>query len=174
MNLNVRWLVGLWIGAAPLLAQTSAVQVRVQRLGSVRYNTVTDAGWNGWAVQAERSQFGTNRLGWLAGAEVGYTGWGNQLLAKGGIQYALLRSSRLTSTARLYAMPGLALFRPRSLFAYRAGGEVVGSYALGNRLGLLAAAGLAYSACPAYKRYGTISRYWDVPLSVGIQWQQHR
>jgi hypothetical protein len=174
MNLRLRWTIGLWISVSPLLAQTSTWQLRVQRLGSLRYNDVADAGWNGWALQAERSQIGANRLGWLAGAEAGYTGWGNQLLAKGGIQYALVQSTRITGTARLYAMPGIALFRPRSLFTYRAGAEVVVGYSLGKRMGLMAAAGLAYSACPAYKQYGAISRYLDVPLSVGIQWQRRQ
>ncbi|AQG79335.1 hypothetical protein [Spirosoma montaniterrae] len=159
-------LAGLY--AAAVQAQPSALQIRIQRLGSLRYNNVNDLGWNGWALQVEKSHSAPNGLGWLAGAEMGYTGWGSQVLAKGGVQYQLTKSSRWLSSVRAYVMPGAALFRPRPLFTYRVGGEVVGAYKLGKRFGLMAAAGIAYAACPAYDRYGSINRYVDVPLSVGV------
>ncbi len=171
MKMRLCWLIGLWISAAPVFAQSSAFQVRIQRLGSVRYNTVNDLAWNGWALQVERSHTAVNRFGWLAGVEAGYTGWGNQVLAKGGVLYSLTNSPRLASSVRLYAMPGAVLFRPQPLFTYRLGGEAVVAYKTGRRLGVLAVAGIAYSACPAYERYGRISRYVDVPLSIGVQWQ---
>lgn len=174
MTPSVRWLVGLWLGAPPLFAQTSELQVRLQRLGSLRYNDFSDPGWNGWGLQAEYNRRGTNQLGWLIGAESGYTGWGNQVLAKGGVQYRLANSRHWTSTVRVYGMPGVALFRPRPLFAYRVGTELTMAYTFTRRFGLLAAVGLAYGAAPAYKRYALINRYVDVPLSLGVQWPRPR
>jgi hypothetical protein len=162
----------LCLAATSLKAQQVASQLRVQRLGSLYYNQVADAGWNGWGLQVERSRMGTGRIGWLVGAELGYTGWGNQLLAKGGGQFRLMSSPRWMSSVRLYAMPGVALFRPRLLFTYRVGTEAVVVYKFSARFGLMASAGLAYSACPTYKDYGRINRYIDVPLSIGVQWQR--
>lgn len=174
MNTSFWWLIGLWLCTAPLFAQTSEFQLRVQRLGSLRYNNVSDLGWNGWGVQAEHNRMGANRLGWLVGIESGYTGWGNQALAKGGVQYRLVESPHWSGCVRAFGMPGVALFRPRPLFAYRTGAELIVAYTFTRRFGVLAAAGLTHSAVPGYERYGGINRYVDVPLSLGVQWRRQR
>jgi hypothetical protein len=157
-------------------ANAQTWQVRIQRFYSLRYQNESDPAWAGWGGQVERRQaFGpTARLGWLVGAEVSQAGWGSQALAKVGLSQTYLATRRWNGDFRIYAMPGVALFRPRSLFAYRVGLEGQVAYRFGKRLQLVGGVGLSYADCPAYADYGAVHRFVDLPLHVGLQWNRVR
>lgn len=158
-------------GAGPLLAQRPAWQVRLQRPYSLAYGREWDPAWGpGWGVQVERRQPIGNRAGWLVGLEASQAGWGNQVLAKGGLALRVFETGRWGGDVRGYAMPGVALFRPRPLLAYRVGVEGVLAYRVGRRLRLVVGFGVAYADCPAYGRYSAVRTYTELPLFFGVGW----
>jgi len=66
---------------------------------------------------------------------------------------------------------GIALFRPQSLYTWGTSLEGFLSYQTGKKSFLQIGTGIRYISCPAYKQYGTISSFAEIPLTLSYIYQ---
>lgn len=153
---------------AGLFCLLSGLQAQRFELGLSAYpglahNQGFEAGMNGISLNFRYLFTLEQDLVLSGGLEAGYSGWGSQLLFPLGICYgrAHLIGARLLN--------GMALYRQGPQWV--GGLELYYGYVLfrEKKHQLILSAGLRYIAQPAYRAYGPIYSYFDLPL--GISWR---
>ena len=174
------------ITSATLSAQTFQVSASGNwGLGyQLNEKNVYEPGFNGGGVRLDQVQYITNtNISFLNGFEYSFLGWGSQLLVSNGFSFRIYpqvtwdeeslktHPGKFSIDARLYAMNGILLLRPKVLYTGAIQIDPVLTYQLNRKIALHLAAGYRYSLSPGYRDYCSIWSYSDVPISLGISWR---
>lgn len=144
------------------------VGLSVRSYPSSGYNFVYQPGMNGVGITLDYTLKKLEAVDLFAGLEYRISDWGHLVLLSSGAQHTWWEGNRWSFSSRAGLLNGLALFRPKSL--YIIGAETTAHLYLRifNRFGLFATAGLRWSTCPAYRNYGLIWSYLEIPVGTGI------
>jgi hypothetical protein len=88
--------------------------------------------------------------------------WGNQVTAS--LSMAKSLGSRIEIGAEM--QHGLALFYPKSLYAFSVGLKSAYEFMHNEKLSIGVSLELRYSHCPAYKNYGQIYHVTEIPFGI--------
>jgi len=134
---------------------------------SLSYGSDFDAGYNGTGFSIEYQHPLTEKWNALGGIEYGFVGWGNQGLVELGVARKLVEKEKMSLQGEFILLNGLAWFRPKSLYVWGGEVNVVSVFPIRKKSSISLSLGLRYSQCPAYKDYGMINSYLDIPVKIG-------
>lgn len=178
------YLLVLFMGITPSSAQTfqTALTGNIGLGYQLQEKNIYDPGFSGagWHFEQIHS-LDSSRLSVINGLDFSYTGWGTQLLIRNGIDLLVANidlkgkrkdhpdNKRIRLNIRLLTMNGLALTRPKMLYAGAIEVSPVITFQANKHTGYFLATGLRYSFSPGYRDYGSIWSYSDIPISLGIR-----
>ena len=135
---------------------------------------IYEPGFSGAGIRADRIQaIGDSGYSLISGLEFSFQGWGSQVLINNGLAASLWEFGPFNISGKLNILNGMALFKGKILYA---GSLELGpqlSYSLKRKLSISLGSGIRYSACPSYRRYGSIWCYVDIPITLGVFWSIH-
>ena len=132
------------------------------------YNRVYQPGMNGFGMGIGGSYNLGARVDPVIGFEYRVSDWGNLLLTSAGIERTWWENRRLRFGSEASWINGLALYRPKSL--YITGFEILNALSLktGRRFAVELFFGMRWTAMPAYKAYGLITSYLELPVGLRV------
>ncbi len=105
----------------------------------------------------------------VVGAEMSLVPWGTNLSGNLGLKYTKEISPKWNWTLKVETQQGIALFRMNELYAWGLSGIGGIEYKLSPKSILSICTGLRYTSCPAYKSYGLITNYLDLPVEIAYR-----
>lgn len=135
---------------------------------STGYNRVFQPGGNGSGISMNYDQIQQSGWGYSVGTEYRINDWGNLILVETGFMKSMINRHKWELVAGMELLNGLALFHPHPHYVF--GIEVLSRAQLYTRLRteIRFELGLRWTACPAYKDYGLITSYLEIPLRIGM------
>ena len=136
---------------------------------SPMYNGQWDPAVGGASVAVD-ARFPGRAFGARVGLEAGVEGLGFQLLMPLRLERILWRDgNRLSLSANVAVIPGLAMFRPAPLLMIGAGAGIGLSWYWSEAWGLEAEVGLRYGTCPEYSSRVAPYSVVTVPVSLALR-----
>jgi hypothetical protein len=132
---------------------------------------VYEPGFSGAGLRLDRIQvLDSSNFSIVSGFEFSFLGWGSQVLVNNGFRVKFLQHKKFGVFGTFSALNGIALLRPKLLYAgaFDLGFEF--NYELKKNLSIYLSSGFRYSICPGYQDYGSIWSYSDIPIGIGLQW----
>lgn len=119
-----------------------------------------EAGMNGAGFNVDYLHPVKEDISLRGGVELGYTGWGSQGLMALGFVYGS------TNALELELLNGMAFYQQGPNYVFGCGASYIRSFFNQGKNLLILSIGLRYSIQPAYRSYGPIYSYLDIPIQL--------
>jgi hypothetical protein len=132
---------------------------------------VYEPGFSGAGFRLDRIQsIESSNFSIVSGFEFSFLGWGSQVLVNNGFRIRFFQLNKFGTFGKFSALNGIALLRPKLLYAGAFDLGLEFNYELKKNLSIYLSSGFRYSICPGYQDYGSIWSYSDIPIGIGLQW----
>lgn len=137
-----------------------SLELGVNILTGIAHTQQWEPGMNGAGLNLDYLHPLTEEINIKGGVELGYTGWGSQGLLVLGGRYGA------ENAVGIELLNGLAFYQQGLNYVFGCGASYTRSFFNEGKNLLLLSIGMRYTIQPAYKSYGPIYSYFDIPLQI--------